>query len=852
MKYVFFSILILHLSGNVFSQQNDIQQTIVLPDTIISADEDTSLVSEQTSRSDIDTVVYTTASDSLIFFVKEKKMEIYGQAKISYRRTEINSANIFIDFDKYEIDAVGVPDDSLAAEFEGTPVLTEAGETYKGRQMRYNFRTGQGSLSAADTEMEGAFYHGEKIKKVSKDVYFIEDGIYTTCENKDPHYHIYSPKMKVIHDEQIIAEWIFLHFGDVPVPIPVPFAILPLQSGRRSGMITPVLGSDGTYGTYIGRFGYFWAISDYMDINATMDYYTRGSYNLKSRFRYAQRYNYSGSLEGAYSDFSQGESTDPDYSNQVDWRIRWLHNQTLTPTLRLDVNLEFATQNYLTRNVASFNDLLRNEIISNATLSKTWDESGNSATINYNRRQVLQSNDIYETLPSVLFRKAQSYPFRSGSGERDRLWYEYFGYAYTGQFLNNRTKTLGELETRAGIQHSITADMSPKIGNFSVSPRFRYDSKWYNQQIEKTVVQSSTGTDSIVTHDVEKISFVGTFDAGLSTSTKFYGMFGGLFPGISAIRHTVTPSLSYNYRPDFSEPKWGYFDEYTTSDGKIVKYSKYEKEVFGGATSGEQQNINFSLGNNFEMKTTVDPTDTTSKENKIQLLNLSLGMGYNFAADSLNYSDLNLNYRTQITDIFDLSGSSRFTPYDYAPGIQKINKLLIEEGKGLLRLTGLNFSVTTRISGDRLKSDETGKPLSPTNKSDEFGLKDSEKNVYQGLYSERDPDFSIPWDISLTYNFGLNRPTPEQETKTSGLSGSLNFNLTPNWKFSFTGSYDIENKEFAAPQIMISRDLHCWIMNFTWNPGGTYSGFRFEIRVKASQLQDLKLTKSDQFYNTGF
>jgi len=142
MKYVFFSILILLLSGNVFSQQNDIQQTIVLPDTTISANEDTSLVSEQTSRSDIDTVVYTTASDSLIFFVKEKKMEIYGQAKISYRKTEINSANIFIDFDKYEIDAVGVQDDSVETEFEGTPVLTEAGETYKGKRMLYNFRTG--------------------------------------------------------------------------------------------------------------------------------------------------------------------------------------------------------------------------------------------------------------------------------------------------------------------------------------------------------------------------------------------------------------------------------------------------------------------------------------------------------------------------------------------------------------------------------------------------------------------------------------------------------------------------------------------------------------------------------------
>jgi hypothetical protein len=345
---------------------------------------------------------------------------------------------------------------------------------------------------------------------------------------------------------------------------------------------------------------------------------------------------------------------------------------------------------------------------------------------------------------------------------------------------------------------------------------------------------------------------VQSFDVGLSASTKFFGMFPGVLPGISAIRHTVTPSLSYNYVPDFSEPRWGYYNEYTTSDGRTVKYSKYEREVFGSPSSGEQQNINFSLGNNFEMKTAVDPTDTTSKEEKIQLLNISAGMGYNFAADSLNFSNLNLSYRTQITDIFDLSGSSSFTPYDYATGIQRINKFLIDEGKGLLRLTNLSFSVTTNLSGERLKSKETGEELPPTNELDEFGLDASERNVYQGIYTDKDPDFNIPWNLSLTYNFGLSRPTPEQENKASSLSGNLDFNITPGWKLSFTGSYDIENKEFAAPQVRISRDLHCWIMNFMWNPVGTYSGFRFEIRVKADQLQDLKLTKQNQFYNTGF
>ena len=348
MKIVLYSILFALFIKCAFAQQNDTLYSVPA-DTIITVDKDT--LSTKDSGSDIDTVVYATASDSLIFFVKEKKMAIYGEGKINYKSTEINSANIIIDFDNYVIDATGALKDSVSDELIGTPVLSEAGEVYEGRKMSYNFRTGQGTLSAADTEIEGAFYHGEKIKKVSKDTYFIKDGVYTTCDEECPHYHIYSPKMKIIQEDQIVAEWIWLYFGEVPVPIPIPFAVIPLQSGRRSGIIAPVFGADARYGTYIGRFGYFWAINDYMDINATMDYYTRGSYSLKGRFRYAKRYNYSGSIDGTYSDFTTGETTDPDFSEQIDWRVRWFHNHTFTPTLKLDVNLEFASQDFLTRNV---------------------------------------------------------------------------------------------------------------------------------------------------------------------------------------------------------------------------------------------------------------------------------------------------------------------------------------------------------------------------------------------------------------------------------------------------------------------------------------------------------------------
>ena len=846
MKFVLCAILIGSLNLGAIAQQNDTLKS-VLPDNLTTGLPDSVKTAEQKKKSDIDTVVYASGSDSLFFFVKEKKMSIYGEAKIDYKKSEITSADIFVDFTNYEIEAIGTPKDSSSNELINTPVLTEEGETYKGKRMRYNFKTGQGKLSAANTELEGAFYYGADIKKVTKDTYFIKDGTYTTCDAKEPHYYFSSPEMKMVQGEELVAKWIWLNFGGVPFPVPLPFIIVPLQSGRRSGIIPPVFGSDARYGTYISRFGYFWATNDYMDLNATLGYYTRGSYELGSRFRYANRYNYTGYVEGSYRDFTQGEKTDPDFSEQINWRLRFYHTQTFTPTLRLDANLEFASQNFLQTGTVNFNDLLRNEIISNATLSKSWDESGNSASINYNRRQVLESNDIYEVLPSVLFKKAQSYPFRTSSSDTDRNWYELFGYSYSGQFQNKRNKVGGNLDIRGGFEHTITADMSPKIGYFSIAPRVLFDSKWYNKQIEQYVVSSSTGNDSLITNDLKRISTVNTFNLGINASTKFYGMFNINSLGINAIRHAVTPSLSYNFTPDFSQPKWGYYGQYTTSDGRVVKYNKYQKEVYGGASSGEQQNINFSVGNNFELKTLADPTDTTSKEKKIQLLNLTMGTGYNFAADSLNFADLSLTFRTQVSDLFDFSGSSRFTPYDYEGTTSRINRYLVDAGKGLLRLTALNFSISTNISGEKFASSEKEKKQT----EDEFGLADQQsKSVYQGIYNEQDPDFTIPWSISLTYNYNLSRPTPEQSTSYSNLSGSLSFSLTRNWKFDVTGSYDFERKEFAAPQVRISRDLHCWLMNFTWNPIGTYTGFRFEIRVKAPQLQDLKITKQNQFYNT--
>ena len=839
-----FLLIIILFSVQEFAQQID-STKMFLPDSLLTPVNDSLMTADtnKTKSGDIDTVINASSSDSLVFVISEKKMYLYGSSEIQYRQTDLTAANIKVQFETGDVEAEGVPTDT-SEKYKGTPVLKDKGESFEGFRMKFNFKSQRGFIASAGTENEGAYYTGSKIKKVDKDTYFIKDGIYTTCDKKDPDYYFYSPEMKVVQKQQVMAEWIWLFVGDVPFPVPLPFAVLPLQSGRRSGIIPPVFGDDGTYGKYFARFGYFWAISDYMDVNLTGDYYTRGSYRLNSRFRYAERYNFTGSMEGDYSDLIAGLPTDRDRTERIDWRLKWTHNQSFTPTMRFDANLEFTSGNYISRNITDFNQLLRNEIVSNATFSKTWDESGNSLSASYTRRQVLESGDINEVLPSITFTKSQSYPFK-GKGIGEQKWYELFGYSYTGDFENDRTKTNGNLMIRGGFNHQISAGLSPKLGYVSIAPNFRYQEKWYNKRVVYETGRSPvTGKDTTFIRDEHQINFVRTFGMGVTASTKFYGIFPVNSFGVNAIRHTVAPSISYNYNPDFSKPFWGYYDSYIDSTGKVKRYDKFQREIFGGVPSNESQSITFSLGNIFEMKTQADPSDTTSKEKKIQLLNLSASMSYNFAADSMKLSDLGLQYRTQIGDWFNFSGSSDFTPYDYNGSNSRINKFLVNEGKGLLRLTNFGFSLSTTLSGEKLKSAEGNKTAAPEDKTES-----EQDNVYKGMYSDKEPDFTIPWDVSLSYNYTLNKPVPSQKIEVSNLSGSLNFNLTPKWKFTFTGSYDFQRHEFAAPQIMISRDLHCWLMNFTWNPIGTYRGYRFEIRVKAPQLQDLKVTKQDQFYS---
>ena len=395
------------------------------------------------------------------------------------------------------------------------------------------------------------------------------------------------------------------------------------------------------------------------------------------------------------------------------------HNQKFDPTTRLDVNFTFASNNsYKTSN--NYDDYLQQEIYSNATLNKSWEGTNNSMSLNLSRTQDLLQGSITSTIPQINFSHSESYPFRSEIKSRglsdnagsNYAWYELIGLGYNGQYINEDDKTAIDSATipigfsrykREGISHSFTLNASPKAGYFTVSPFFNYNERWYDKSVAADSVNSAT--NGPVLRDVNGFEAVRFFNMGVSASTKLYGMFQPPIPGVAGFRHTITPSISYSYQPDFSKPGWGYYGTYRDTLGKQVWYDRFQKEVYGGAPAGESQAIGFNVGNLFEMKT--EDKDSVNKGTKYQLMNLGASMSYNFAADQFKLSDLALNYRTDIGQYLAISGNNNYRFYDFDPQLnQRVNKLLFSEGKGSPN-SQISISIFRRRSTVRRKKENT-------------------------------------------------------------------------------------------------------------------------------------------------
>jgi hypothetical protein len=468
------------------------------------------------------------------------------------------------------------------------------------------------------------------------------------------------------------------------------------------------------------------------------------------------------------------------------------------------------------------NDILNQNIVSNATFSKSWPESNRSLSIAVLRDQSLISGDVNETLPSLSFTQGTFFPFKGSRPSADQSWYETIGVSYTGSGVNGRNKTalvLDSVKTDSGfasvteyqrtnqqrIDQNVQMSLSPRLGNFTITPSLRFsDSRTFTDR--RTPVRSSADSTVVFERGMPTVSR-GNLQASLSTSTRFYGIAQPGIWGVNAIRHTVNPVLSLSYA----------------------------KQVYGTNGGSSSLSASFNVQNNFEMK--YQASDS-AKEQKIQLMNIGASVNYNFRAPEFRLSQLNVNYRTSIGQFLDLSATTVYDFYLFDRQLgRRVSKFLMDEKGYLADLTSFSLSLSTSLSGERSGSGSSAAPQSAT------PVEQQRVDITRGYYQDVDPDFSIPWSLNLGFSFSQSQADPRQKFRSASLQANLSFNLTEQWKFTASGNYDLIQKQIAAPQVQISRDLHCWIMNFSWVPIGPSRYYRLEIRIKASQLSDIKVTK---------
>ena len=797
------------------------------------------------------------SKDSITFLLDTKDVLIYNEAKVNYQKMELQSGFMTVNFDTKLLFSEEVKD-SLAKERQ-YPIFKEGSQQYNSKQLKYNFDTKQGLISNVFTKESDGYLHGEKVKKVDDETMFISSGIFTTCDNAEhPHFGINFSKAKLITDDKIVTGPAWFSIMEIPLPVGLPFAYFPFTESKKSGFLMPSYGYAKNRGYYLRNIGWYFAINDYMDLALQGDIYTNLSYALNITSSYVKRYKYSGSIEFRYEDNHTGLRNTPSYSSSNAFKFRWSHRQDSKAhpnrSFSANVNLVSSKFNQYTTNLSDyFNNTTTSSIAFSSKLGSYWNMTANLGE-SYN----VNTGAISLELPSVSLSTTQIYLLRKKKKQGKNKWYEDISLSYRVNMIN-KIDTYDTLLTspdifksfRNGIIHSLPIQSNVKVfKHLNWTNSIDYTERWYSNSISKTY---NPETDLI---DKDTIyGFIANRNVNFKSSlnTRLYGMFIFKKGFIKAIRHVINPNISFTYTPDFSDTSLGFYDFYTDKEGKRVYYSRTENGIYGSPAQGASGILNFSIGNNLEMKV-KNTKDTITGERKIILLeNFTIASGYDLAKDSLNWQPLRLTARTTLLNRLQLNYSASYTPYVLDSLGRLTNELLFDKEKVLFKrqnsqwTLNLSWQINPKKTQNQYSNQPSQADYSPT------------ELMYSPFANPNEilpdyVDFSIPWNLSLGLSYShlssyIVSIAGYQTNQSATFTARGDVNLTLKWKIGFSSGYDFINKDFTYTSIDFYRDLHCWEMRMNWVPFGPRQGWNFSISVKAPMLQDLKYEKRNDFRN---
>ena len=785
------------------------------------------------------------AEDSLKLSIGGKKAFLFGNAKIEYQKTTITASYIEIDWNKNTIYAKSTLDS--ANNQIGKPVFKEGNESFTAEEMTYNFKSKKCSVKKITTKEGEGYILGKTVKKVNDDVFFLNKGDYTTCDAEKPHFSIRSNRIKIIPGKKIITGPAYLTFFGIPTPLIFPFGYFPNNDKKSSGLIIPSYGESQNQGFFLKDGGYYFTLSDKLDLTLKSDVYTKGSWNFKSSLRYKNRYKYNGNLNLSFGKMINSELGFPDYSEKKDFNIKWKHkqDQKANPSLSFSANVEAGSSTYYRNNSYNANDYLKNTMSSSINLSKRWEGAIiNNLNFNLRHSQNTSTNQVNLTIPDIGLSSKRIYPFKGIGNKAKAQWYDKITIKYNMSTKNTISTSDSLLFTsdsyskfKNGMKHTIPVSTSIKVlKHFTLTPSFNLSERWYLSQINKSW---DSNIDNIGIDTINKFTRAHDYNLSAGLNTKIYGLVQFKKSKIAGIRHVISPNLSFRYTPDFSEEKYGYYKTVQRdTEGNTETYSIMKDGVYGTPGSRKSGNISFGIGNILEMKVR-NKKDSVETFKKIKLLeSLSLNSSYNIFADSLNMSNIRLNARTKLFNIFDITFSSDYDPY------------LTNESKNN-RINQFEIATNNRLA--RLKSFTTSIGISVNDKSFQSDKKDDDESEKEDDIENRD-FYSVPWNLNANYSLNYNKGHQSSDfaDTTQSLTFSGNIKITKKWKIGFRSGYDFDEKELTYSSVDIYRDLHCWEILFHWIPIGNHKSYTLTIRVKAAALRDLKYEKKRDWFTPDY
>ncbi len=798
------------------------------------------------SKDALPSVVKAEAEDSAVMDMQSNISQLYGKVAVNYEDMQVNHGQVL--FDQSANKVVAAPSVNAANDTgvfkKGT--FIQGKEKFSYDSMQYNFKSKRAIVRNVQSQYGEGYMHSEQIKRNPDQVIYGSHSVYTTCALDTPHFGIVATRIKVVPNKLIVSGPANINIMGVPTPLFIPFALFPISQKQKSGFVIPTYSVEQARGLGLLNGGYYFYLNDHVDLLTQTNIYTKGSYAVSAVSNYSDIYRYRGGFNLSYAYNKTGESFEPGASVQKDFMINWRHasDAKSVPGQSFNASVQVGTSSFYSNNSYDPNQILQNQYQSNISYSKTWQNLPFGLTVSALHSQNTATKQINITLPAVNFHVTQFNPFANKKRIGTR-WYDKVTASYTVDMLNKGTfydSTFNPAKFnlhsfQSGIHHSIPVSASYTILRYiNMSFSVSYNEYWLTEQMKRSYSDDDKKIDTIRNNGFYTAR---DYNAGVTLTTRIYGMKLFKSGSLKGIRHVITPSLGLSYHPDFaSAPYSNYYQSRLDSTNTTYLQSYYVNSPIGQPIAGKAGLINMGLGNNLQIKVKSGKDTTGTGTKNITLIDgLSLNTSYNLAVDSFRWSNLAMSFRTNILDKVNVSSSASFDPYafDYNTG-RRLQQTMEEMGQGLARFKQANLSL-----GANFHSKPSGGKNNPTN-SEEYArvMRNAGYNEYV--------DFNIPWSVNLSYTMDASKNYAYYTKRdTLVLSHNVTFQgelqVTPRWKLSVNSGYSFTYKQLTLTSIDIFRDLHCWAMHLQTFPFGPRKSYNFTLNVKAQVLQDLKLMR---------